>query len=413
MNPLESAHCQHEDAIVSSFVDGELSSDIAFLARHLQSCVCCARALEASRKVDSLLAAQTETSMTEARAEELLGFLDGAGAPPRPRRWPISVAAAALLAAGVFFVLARGRRSEPADARPDSISTSDRESGHRGAGAAVRRAAPVVTGHSIRVPRRFVFRPRPAAAPDASDLLAAFEGRWVPGLSRPRLRKLCEQLLRQGAPSAVRAPLPLVRSGLPHHGQAGPRRLAGPGVLQIAAARWLLSELRRGEVSSSRFFLVVQAVLGGTGPRRRALVELLRANEDLVRRHLVRPLERRRRFAERGAAVAVCGALGILVQPRRLAKLDLGELLRSAGEARRTGDRRSLDYLVHLYVAVASRSEALARLAAAWFAGLDPAERAALSEVLEARIADSPCYEDRQLLRALTMHGRAEMLENP
>ncbi len=190
MSPIPArTTCPYEDAVVLSFLDGEPADDVADLAIHLESCSHCMRALDHSRKVDSILAAQTSTTIEDRAASLLLAsvlqdldpepVLEAAYEPRRSVLVRVAIAASIMLAACIWSWKAWA----PAGASPAEVGPAEVGNG----------APRISSGHgpSVATPRadvvRFVvarkvrLRPRRRVWSDA-DIERAFAGAWIPGL---------------------------------------------------------------------------------------------------------------------------------------------------------------------------------------------------------------------------------------
>ncbi|MFQ5504751.1 MAG: hypothetical protein ACE5F1_08155 [Planctomycetota bacterium] len=398
----ERGTCPRENEVILSFLDGEPGTAPAELAEHLGSCRSCARALEESRALDALLAGQTCTEISEEKAERLLA---GIVSEARPFERPPRIGVAPALAAGLILALCAGwflaRLRAPELRQPGHVEvepgTTRAELGSAETGTA-----------GFRVPRTAdlsSWRPAPGPVSDA-ELLRAFAGRRQPRLDHRSLLGHARRLLRTGTgrvPSSLRIP------GSTEGGHLGPRVLGSGGELELAAAEWLVGEVRQGRSSDSELLRVGRALLAERrGLLRHRLTELLRREEQLLAPLLGRRLGRRDPDPTLARLVAALGTHGAA---KRLARLPFRVQAGCARVARTEGDPRSLCFLLEQYLEASSRSEDVRVLGLAWFDGMSRAELAILEPRLLERAQSSPQRLHRdlcsELLIRLGLFGRA------
>lgn len=388
---LAPKRCGFEDRVISSFLDGDPGEDLPEVAAHLERCPVCAVALRKARAIDALLAAQTRTDVDDSVADRLLAGVDEAARPTSaPRRRTLALArrgwlavAAALIALTVAYRWMRpdspgdpeagkpiANRNGPVVPAPPSTtppSTSPRspspswEPGDD--------AFPVARGASVgaRRPERSDFT--------RTELLARLKGDRVPGLDRKavtvRVRELFESVS------------------------------AGKSVdseLVVEAIRWQLASARRGLLPSGRLLAAGRVLLGSRGALRRDLVELFRKHENLVRR-LARSRVGRDRVDP--VVVGLTGALGLRAVETRVSERAGPQLDLCAEQARRTGDRRCLAFLVELYLSAARRSDEARRERMAWFDDLVSGADATLAYVLKDKLRRTRSQEIRTICEEL------------
>ena len=106
-------YCEHTDAILAQFLDGEGPTDgllsASALAEHLEQCPHCGDQLARARRLDAMVAASAERRPPEGSLANIWEGFEAATAEPivvtPPSRWRRAVTAAALLAAGFTVAL--------------------------------------------------------------------------------------------------------------------------------------------------------------------------------------------------------------------------------------------------------------------------------------------------------------------
>jgi hypothetical protein len=363
--------CDYEDQVIASFLDGEPTGDVEAAAAHLASCPHCAEALRQDRALEALLAAQTRTDIDDAVADRLMAGIDRPTrilAEASPGGWwsRRAVAAAVFLlglavAGGILRGLGSGGGTGPEHERPDrapdrsatvvrhDTTPVDVPPGPHGLQPGVAARGGFVVPDGARVVTRMAERQNPEAFVAFTDrnMLAAFRGEAVPGLDRRRLASEVRVLLIEAATRGIQR----------------------PGLIR-AAVDWQLEEARRGLAGPDRLWLVGRVVLASEGETRRHLVETLRTHEARFHRFTNWRLQGRTADPD---VVGLVGALGFQDLRHEVQELPMAQRVRCAMQARATGDRRCLAFLVDLFIHEAYKPEVSLDDYEDWFVGLSPA----------------------------------------
>ncbi len=433
---------------------------------------------EQARALDALIASQTDTSMDEAQADLLLGFvqdrsqdssldrtkdcaqdrtkdrtqgrtlgrtLDRVAAPmldsgeamaqvvdasARVAEQPLRFALRAVLGLGlglaaaavlVFFILPdRSSNSESVDssgvspdaAGPIVVSTvgSPKEKANDGVerGVSTEPWAPsaiLVNGFS---------RTRRKRVPAEQDLLAAWKGRWIPGLQMRELHQAAREACAAVYPwplvskrvsrpqgSSMRVSATLDGLGLtPSPGilVAGP--VASARARALIASRWLLRRVANGSLSLKEIHVPARILLASRGAYRLRLVEIFRkSGVRLDRLLIVRGRHLPPESAELLAAVGVESSL------KRLAKVDgriQGRIVRQALLTASADDGpRSTGFLVDFLVLAHRRQPDSDRIRMAPLAELEGLAWQRFLKTLEDQLAHRARYPDRIFLERL------------
>jgi len=377
-------HCRFEDRVIASFVDGEPGEDLPELAAHLDACAICAEAQRQARAVDALLAAQTRTDIDDSVADRLLAGVDRASPSPLPARpgafsrvRPGWLAAAGVLVAVLvaFLWVSRGSRRGPEAERPPVKPTPPVGSASPGAhdpfrsGASGEDAFPVPRGAAGAAPKR-----GPSDFTE-TELLAWLKGDRIPGLTREAVAVRVEAVFASAS------------------GRAGPDR-----ELTVEATRWQLACVRRGLMPSGRLRAAGRVLLESRGALRRDLVEVFREHENAVRQ-LARSRIGRNGFDP--VVVGLVGALGFRPLAARVSDRAGLALDLCAGQARHTGDRQCLAFLVELYLGEARKSYQARRDRTTWFEDLASPTDAVLAQVLKHKARQTRSREVREMCEEL------------
>ncbi len=409
--------CQLEDLIVATFVDGEPNENATKLGEHLVECEHCARAVDVSRRLDSMLAAQTDTSIDDSRVGELLSFLEpvaavgGAGGPRvgsretddgrTGRSWRLTAAVAVAAAAAAVVAFAVWPSGDSAEPTTEPVAEQFPKPVRTGGPALPTEMTATATSGSLALPAgaRMASRPRVA---DEAKLSYALGGGFVPGVSRSALTRFALATLdesgRERAWTSSICSFDVV--------ERRPRLRAGPttDARVIAAGRWVIDGVDRGMFGGVELDAVIGAALRARGGCRIALVELLRDREAVGTR-LARLLASRwmlRGNRELAIEVAeLAGALGHRIRDRRLVALPWEALRRGATQARRTGDARCLGWLVDASLLVRRRSPELWPYARRWLTNLNDQDGQQLTALFADRIELTCSRPVRARLRAL------------
>jgi hypothetical protein len=394
--------CDFEDRVISSFLDGEPGQDLPEAAAHLDRCPFCAEALRKARAIDALLAAQTRTDVEDSVADRLLAGVDEAARPtsaPRrravalTRRGWLAVAAALIALTVAYRWMSPGPPGDPEAGRsiadrhgpvvsappttsPPTTSPPTTTSPHSGSSRSPLPswepgddAFPVPSGSSVgaRQPERPDFT--------RTDLLTRLKGDRVPGFDRKAVAVRVQELFESAS--------------------------AGKSVdseLVVEATRWQLASVRRGLLPSGRLLAAGRVLLGSRGALRRDLVALFREHESLVRR-MARSWVGRDRVDP--VVVGLAGALGLRAVATRVSERAGPQVDHCADQARRTGDRRCLAFLVELYLSAARRSDEARRERVGWFEDLVSGADATLTYVLKDKLRRTRSQEIRTLCEEL------------
>jgi len=396
--------CPHEAHVLAHFLDADASIHDASVASHLEQCSSCARAVEESRRIDALLAAQTQTEISDEKASDLLAFLRGVESEPvecepvaltpareehsgawRAVAW-LGLAAASVLAFVWWPSSGHGSGHGVGDGRIGdnaSHSVAERRVGRNGAGKSEPAKSPRASvGYRLPRDARFTMLTRkgsPGRKLTNEDLLAAFGGHWVSGLDRSRLLREAETLLRghgYDTPRGSILRLDALRQAVRSSAAAavGPRRLSAQDRLIVAATEWLLGELRSGRAERSELELLADGVSRSRGYLRRQLVDLVRRDRESVA----------------AAPLTLRAAVGDMRANRLIARRSYSEVQRAALAILQTGDAQAVDCLLDLYLEVASRSSALGEVSRVWFDALERPQRQTLARSLADRARASP-----------------------
>jgi len=398
-------HCPREDECIAVFLDGDPRGLDAELETHLEACPFCRRALDRARRIDALLAANTDTECGEAEADRLLAFLDEVprdrgGAPrareERPARTRVLVLG--LAAAGVLCAfLLRGRFEERASVperalsgKPPADSPVLGRSEPRNEGGRVRLAE---RGRVLVLPRLTGPMPalflRASMEPSFEDLLAG-RGRVDSFELDARARSLLASL---GKGRRIELPLPAARPAAGETPPAlGPLSRSEASEECVAAAQWLFRESRGG--TRRDFALLVRALAAAPAPLRvRMSEELRRAFQEGI------PAARRRALlrARDPSAAGLAGALGLVEALPALVRRSAGTQRLALLASRRVRSPWSLAFRIAWFTtSVQRRGKAEPFLQGLAFEGLPPAETRALRARLEALLRRSGRFEMRR-----------------
>ncbi len=98
--------CIYEEKIIMAFHEGWLEEERETLLKHLEACPACKEALKRARLVDSMLSANTDISIEESLAENLLSFLkEPLPAPGQGKNTRVLVSLVSAMAIVIFFLL--------------------------------------------------------------------------------------------------------------------------------------------------------------------------------------------------------------------------------------------------------------------------------------------------------------------
>jgi len=382
--------CEMEDRVISAFLDGEPADDLQEVAAHLETCRRCGEVLGQARSLDALLASQTRTDISEETADRLLAAVAGGEriseatavrpvVSPAPWKLRPLLAAAALIMAllvPVIWILL----SSESPVNPDLV-TRTHELPAKPLAAGQETSSPVEenaveeNAASFALPvgvGMFTWTERKKTFSD-EEIKARLQGDRVPGLTREILLTHVLRLLdpetwkKDDAVSPADGPLTSRQD------------------LALLATRWLLANVRRGLIAPGRSRVPGRILLRSRGQFRRELVDLLRAEERFTRRLAAswRSGKKQREVIE------LIGALGRRDQINRLQNLPPEALDACVAQARRTGDRISVEFLVDLYLESASRFTIFETTEFSWFSDLSPRTESMLIRVLEDRARSS------------------------
>ncbi len=363
--------CPHTDDVLATFLDGAAGGDDPALAAHRDACAICRRALDRTRALDALLAAQTRTDADDALADRVLAF-DAAVPTGRGRRVTIALAAGA---AAVLAVAVWPSRTPP----PTELAAPD-------AVAAV--TEPPREPESYRAPR---------AIPSPSSLQLVADA-WRPAASRAVPSAEVWITGAAGGPADADAYRDVARRAERLVGPAGDRE---PSALRVAAARWLAAEADGGRLASRRLWGVGELLVRSDGRLRASLVRAFREE-----RSLQRLLDRRLpgRHGEWGArdrmVAAAIGATGARARLDRVRSAPVDVVASVIASARATGDRVASDFAVALACDLFQRGAVARETVVEWLACAAP-DGAWLTRALTDRVHTDRREPTRDLCRAV------------
>lgn len=382
MNDHSAPPCPYTDDVLAAFLDGAAVADDHRLAEHRDACPYCRRALDRTRALDALLAAQTRTDADDALADRVLAF-DAAVAPRAVGRRvapALAVAAAVVILAGAWAFLRGQALTTPAGTMPE-----------RDPDPIVAAEGPV---RSTQESPRYR-APRTIASPTSLRVLGDLR---LPAALAPGRDADAWITAGAGGPADADAYREVAQRA---EFLASVEAVDASDDLRVAAARWLAREAQGGRLAARRLWGVAEWLAESDGALRTALVGQFR-DERALRRLLDHRLPGRHatwRARDRLVAVLI-GATGARRRLDRVRSAPTDVIAATIAAARATADRRASDFAVALACDVVLRGAVARGTVTEWLAATGP-DDAWLTRALDERVHRDRREPTRDLCRAV------------